>query len=78
MIIPDFKEKISLGSSLVEMQRKFYDRAFRSLFAIVVLFRKELGGPLHKHVFNFLSDDLSNDAQFVTQCLREVCATVFL
>lgn len=57
----------------MEGQRNFYDRSFRSLFALVVLFRKEQGGPLHKHVFNFLSQDLSNDAQFVTQCLKKVC-----
>ncbi len=75
MIIPDFKEKITLGSSLVEKQRNFYERSFRSLFALVVLFRKELGGRLYKHVFNFLSQDLSNDGQFVTQCFREVCTT---
>lgn len=72
ILIPDFKEKITLGNSLVEKQRKFYDRSFRALFAIVALFRTEAGGRLHKHVFNFLSRDLSNDAQFVTQCFREV------
>lgn len=56
----------------MEGQHNFYDRSFRSLLGIVVLFRRAEDEPLGKFVFNFFSEDLSNDAQFVTQCFSKV------
>ena len=71
ILLFDFKENIQLGRKAKEIGEVYFKRPLRSLFSVILL--TTLGnGTLKKHIFNFLSEDLSHNTEFVTQCLDMV------
>jgi hypothetical protein len=62
----DFKENIKLGGSAREVSQVFYQKSQRTVFAITVITKDKF------HIFDFVSEDLIHDAQFVQKCINKL------
>lgn len=69
LLVFDYKEKIRLGRKRVETGDVFFNRPLRSLFTVIVYYKED--GELCEYIYNFVSEDISNDAEFTTQCLTK-------
>jgi len=66
ILLMDFKENIKLGGSQREVSRIFYTKSQRTVLCIIVITNKG------RHYFDFVSEDLCHDAEFVEQSIREL------
>ena len=65
----DFKENIKLGGSQREVNRIYYSKSQRTILCIIVITNKG------RHYFDFVSEDLCHDAEFVEQSIRELISS---
>lgn len=70
MIVFDFKQNLSLGGTLVQYGRDFYNRPSRTCFGVVIIYRRH--GQEKKIYFDLFSKCLSHSSAFVAHSLREV------
>lgn len=71
VIVTDFKENLKVNIDPVETSRHFYHRQQITCLGFVVVTRSGPGGHIVKRHFNFLSEVLSHDGKFVTECTLE-------
>ena len=75
MMVMDFKENMHLGRGQQEASRDFYDTPHRSIFCIAIYTREPSRvngkkGKLEIKYFDFISDCLNHDTQFVFDCIH--------
>ncbi len=67
IVVADFKENIKINRAPVETGRHFYHRRQVSCLGFVIFTRNQQGTVEKRHV-NYLSDILSHDGKFVSEC----------
>jgi hypothetical protein len=65
----DFKENLALDCGIQEVNRQFYNKPQRSFFGLVACYRDKKDEPLKKSYFDFVSNVLTHDTLYVTECL---------
>jgi hypothetical protein len=66
ILISDFKENVSLNRGEEELGSHFFNRPQRSVFCVVLLYKRIDGGEVHQMTFDFVSEVLNHDPHFVS------------
>jgi hypothetical protein len=69
ILLMDFKENVKLGGSPREVSKIFYTKSQRTIFCICVITANE------HHYFDFISEDLTHDSEFVSRAIRYLIST---
>ena len=69
ILLMDFKENIKLGGSQREVNRIYYSKSQRTILCIIVITNKG------RQYFDFVSEDLCHDAEFVEQSIIELISS---
>jgi hypothetical protein len=69
LLVMDFKENLALDCGIQEVNRQFYNKPQRSFFGLVACYRDKNEEPLKKSHFDFVSNVLTHDTLYVTECL---------
>ncbi|OMJ17474.1 hypothetical protein AYI70_g5948 [Smittium culicis] len=77
VVIMDFKENFRIGGGPVEIGANFYSKSLISDLCFAVIYKKTENRLGYKY-FNYLSEILSHDSKYVSECLSDLMKDQFM
>ena len=77
VIVLDFKQNLKIGGGPVEVNQQFYSKKHISILGFAIYYKDEHNNQKIRYV-DFLSEILSHDSLFVTECIKKLFRMPFM